>query len=242
MPSLEEHMDAAYELPPEWQSWLATDPDDDQHTMLTSDGRELHTKFGPPPEPETPWRIENDHVATWALRKLAAAEAEQARVKELAMAEIQRIEEWEAKELRRPTRDADFFRGHLAAYWRREMAAVLEPLIEKGMTPEEAWEQVRKKSRSLPTGKLVARRTPAGVEVVDEEQFVRWAQENGYEGLLRAKPALDAIKKLPVVDGEVVIHGPTLPDTEPDAWTVPGVKVKPTEFRYEAKPDTPPLV
>lgn len=232
MPSLEEHMDAAYELPPEWRAWLDRDPDG-----ITEDlGNGHFAIHGAVAEPTTPWRIENDHVATWALRKLAAAERETLRLIDLATAEMERIKEWLERESRRPARDAEFFRGHLSAYWRREMAAELEPLIEKGMTPEEAWEQVRKKSRSLPTGKLTARRTPAGVEVVDEEQFVRWAQENGYEELLRAKPALDAIKKLPVEGSsvEVVADGVRYP--------VPGVKVKPTEFRYDAKPDTPPLV
>lgn len=236
MPSLEEHMDAAYELPPEWQEWL--DGPDERLKDMSIVG-EVTTE--PVPPPDVAWRIENDHVATWALRKLAAAEVEQARISELADAQIERIIDWRTKELRKPKRDEEFFRGHLSAYWRREMAALLEPLIEKGMTPEEAWEAVRKKSRSLPTGKLVARRTPAGVEVVDEEAFVRWAQENGYEELLRAKPALDAIKKLPVYDGGVYVEVPHDPAKEPaeapETFPVPGVKVKPVEFRYDAKPD-----
>lgn len=239
MPSLEEHMDAAYELPPEWQEWLDAEPGEGIESIDHDHGTYEVDRL----RPDTPWRIENDHVATWALRKLAAAEAEQKRIKDLAMAEIQRIEEWEAKELRRPTRDADFFRGHLSAYWRREMAALLEPLIEKGMTPEGAWETVKKKSRSLPTGKLTARRTPAGVEVVDEEQFVRWAEENGYSELLRSKPALDVLKKLPVEDDHLTVRANLVASEDEDGRIpVPGVKVKPTEFRYDAKPDTPPLV
>lgn len=233
MTELSDYQADAYQLPKEWQRWLDADvPDADPAGPPDHLG-----PFSEPPAPSTPWHIENDHVATWALRKLAVAEAEQRRIDVLAATEIERINEWREQETRRPKRDIDFFRGHLAAYWHRQMEALMAPYLERGMAPEEAWDEIKRKSLSLPTGKLTARRTPAGVEVVDEEQFVRWAQENGHEHLLRAKPALDAIKKLPVVDGEVVILWPTLPDAEPDAWSVPGVKVRPVEFRYDAKPD-----
>jgi phage host-nuclease inhibitor protein Gam len=238
MTGLSQHMADAYELPPEWQEWL------DKPEIVVTDEHEVrgapNTTVRLRPEPETPWRIENDHVATWALRKLGQAEEQRRHVEELARAEIERIEEWKARELRRPTRDAEFFRSHLSAYWRRQMDALMAPMLERGMTPEEAWDELKRKSLSLPTGTLTARRTPAGVEVVDEEAFVRWAQENGYTELLRAKPALDALKALPA-EGDAVyveIPGSGGPSPEPpDRYAVPGVKPKPVEYRYDAKPD-----
>lgn len=234
MTELSDYQADAYELPEEWQRWLDTDVPD-------ADPAEPPDHLGPfsePPAPSTPWHIENDHVATWALRKLAAAERETLRLVDLATAEMQRIKEWLERESKRPARDVEFFRGHLTAYWRRQMDALMAPYLERGMAPEEAWDEIKRKSLSLPTGKLTARRTPPGVEVVDEEQFVRWAQENGYEHLLRAKPALAEIKELPTEDGEVVvIVGHTELGGTPTAFPVPGVKVKPTEFRYDAKPD-----
>lgn len=240
MADLAEHLADAYELPVEWQQWLdSDDPDETPVEVVHSDGTRDTLLLVPTP-PDTPWRIENDHVATWALRKLAGAEAEQGRVKELAAVEIQRIEEWEEQAMRRPTRDAEFFRGHLVAYWRRQVEEMMGPYLERGMTPEEAWEQIKKKSLSLPSGRLTARRAPAGVEVVDQDGFIRWAEQNGYTDLIRSspKPALDALKKLPVVDGEICVPmGETDETGEPQLLIVPGVKVKPTDFHFDAKPD-----
>jgi hypothetical protein len=229
---LQRHLAESYELPEEWQQWLDTDPREDGFAEAPA-----------PRTPEVAWRIDNDHVATWALRKLADAEREILRVTDLAMTEVERVKQWLEQASKRPARDAEFFRSHLAAYWRRQVDALMAPMLERGMTPEEAWDELKSKSLSLPTGKLTARRTPPGVEVVDEEAFVRWAQENGYTELLLSKPALNEIKALPVIDGEVVV----LVGVEADdaggsvevPSPVPGVKPKPVEFRFDAKPDTP---
>lgn len=63
------------------------------------------------------WRITDDGCADWAVRKIAEERAELARIKELADAQIQRIEEKVAAAERRCENGTRFLTGKLAEYF-----------------------------------------------------------------------------------------------------------------------------
>lgn len=126
---------------------------------------------------EEAFAITDDSAATWALRKVARAEAEVARVLAVANGEIARINQWKADACRGPVDDIGFFKAHLVDYRRRLEDA--DPKLPK--------------TYKLPAGDLTVRKGPSRVEVTDEEAFVAWAEVNDPE-LLSRKPLVSRLK------------------------------------------------
>jgi len=126
---------------------------------------------------ERPWQINDDAGANWALRKIAKAEAEIARINLIAQAELDRIQQWRADATKAPSDDVSFFRGHLIDYRRR--LEENDPSLPK--------------TYRLPAGDITRRRGPTRVEVADEKAFVAWAVQND-PSLLSLKPLVSRLK------------------------------------------------
>lgn len=63
------------------------------------------------------FRIENDDMANWAMRKIAKARKEFAEAEQQAERERERIETWLGGKRRAKERDEEFFTGLLTAYY-----------------------------------------------------------------------------------------------------------------------------
>ncbi|MFP5327750.1 MAG: host-nuclease inhibitor Gam family protein [Acidimicrobiia bacterium] len=159
------------------------------------------------------WAIANyppearDKIASWAMRRLAALEAEKARLARAADAEAERVERWLEQSLKPLVHDEAFFKSALTEYLRHIRD-------ERGEDPEKP----KTLTYKLPTGTIVGRRPPERIEVLDEEKFIAWAKANGHPELVRVKEEVDkqAIKKATVAkDGvSVIIEGERLPFVE----------------------------
>lgn len=167
------------------------------------------------------WAIDNDDLAGWALRKLAAALGETARIRATAQSEIDRIQAWAMDAERQSARDAEFFAAKLSDY-RRQLEHD-NPKLPK--------------TYKLPQGSLSRRKNPDRITVTDEAAFLAWADEN-LPAAVNRKPLVSALKG----DGflTVIEEGNDLGvGAVVDAGTgeaVPGVAAIAGQERYEAKP------
>lgn len=212
---LHEHLLEAEELPPEWLAWLDSEgvpgePGERGGTIVQSDAE----------KPETPWNISGDRTATWALRKIAEAEAELRRIKDAADQEIKRVSAWRDRAGRQPQRTADFFRDRLREY--------LRALIEEG--------KVKLTSKGggtykLPAGDLTRRAGSTSVEFYDEEAFIAWALDNRTE-LVKIEARKQATKDALLAkedDGDLILLDPETGEV------VPGVHIITGEATDDAK-------
>lgn len=129
---------------------------------------------------DSPWFINSDGEADWALAKVKRSRWELARIKEMVDFEVARIVERGKQLSRTHERDEQYFTAHLEDYMRR--------LQEKGQA---------QKTYRLVNGDLSVRAGSTVVEVVDEALALDFAEGNGRVELLNIKtsPNKPAIKK-----------------------------------------------
>jgi hypothetical protein len=163
------------------------------------------------------WTIDDDDAAGWALRKLAAAQAERDRIKRVAQAELARIETWAADADRQVQHDVDFFTARLVEY--RRMLEHNNPSLPL--------------TYKLPGGSLTRRKAPEVVVIESPDEFTSWALDNAPDAL-DYKPKKTVIKEWHRRDDGQVVS----PDGEP----VPGVSVQRGDDRYDVKPAAPSAV
>lgn len=149
------------------------------------------------------YRLRSLSHLTWAMRKLAGIERERLEVSTTAQAEIDRIQDWAAREDARWARDASWFRSLAEEY----------ALTQRAVDP-------RRKSVETPYG-VAKTREQAGAWEFDDAAFLAWASEN-HEDLVDVKVETrvrkgDAKKVLQVAGNGVVD-----PVTGEE---VPGIKV-----------------
>lgn len=137
------------------------------------------------PEARERWAIDGDATATWALRRLAAARAELARIEDRHADERNRLDRWATDASRGPLHDAEFFTGKLIDY-RRQLEAA-DPKLRA--------------TYPLPGGSVKRRKGSQQVEVTDEASFVEWATANAPR-LLAVAPSKAAIREALVVTDE----------------------------------------
>jgi hypothetical protein len=141
--------------------------------------------------------------ADWALRKLAQARWQMRQNEKLAAAEKERIREWLEAANTGPERDATYFESILRN-WHEEQLA----------------EDPKRKTISLPAGKLAAAKNPDSIEVGSE--FIPWALEHRPEWVrTKHEPNKTEIKEAAGVDPET-------------GEIAPGVSVVPGELRWKA--------
>jgi hypothetical protein len=150
------------------------------------------------------YKIGGPSEADWALRKLAQART---RIEEniaLGRAEVERLTAWLSDANKSHERDAEYFESILKN-WHEEQLA----------------EDEKRKTISLPGGKLEARKNPDSIEI-DNETFIPWALEHAPEWVrTKYEAAKSDVKKAAGV----------VPETGEIA---PGVAVVPGDLRWKA--------
>ena len=162
--------------------------------------------------PRPAWRITDDGCADWACRKIAEEKAELDRIRELADAQIQKIEEKVAAAERRFQNGTRFLTGKLAEYF--------ETVPHKTTKT--------KASYRLLSGTLT-RKFGGATMKQDDAQLVQYLKDSGQLEFIKTeeKPKWgDFKKRLEIVGGSVVdketgeiVEGVTV-ETKPDTFTV----------------------
>jgi phage host-nuclease inhibitor protein Gam len=151
------------------------------------------------------FRIDGPNTADWALRKLAQARGRIIENQNLYATEVERLDAWLEDACKAPERDVTFFEA-LLRNWHEEQLA----------------EDEKRKTISLPGGKLEARQNPPSINVSDPDKFFAWAPEHRPEWVRTKYEAVKSeIKKTGGVDpatGEIA----------------PGVEVVPGDLRWKA--------
>lgn len=162
--------------------------------------------------PRPAWRITDDGCADWACRKIAEEKAELDRIRELADAQIQKIEEKVAAAERRFQNGTRFLAGKLAEYF--------ETVPHKTTKT--------KASYRLLSGTLT-RKFGGTTMKQDDEKLVQFLKNSGQLEFIKTeeKPKWgDFKKRLEIMGGSVVdketgeiVEGVTV-ETKPDTFTV----------------------
>lgn len=162
--------------------------------------------------PRPVWRITDDGCADWAVRKIAEERAELARIKELADAQIQRIEEKVAAAERRCENGSRFLTSKLAEYFQS---------VPHKVTKTKHSYRLLSGSLSLKLGQPTMK--------PDNEKLVEYLKAAGLTDLIKTeeKPAWGDFKKqLQIVGASAVdkdtgeiVEGVTI-ETKPDTFTV----------------------
>lgn len=135
------------------------------------------------------FKIESDHQADWALRKIKEAENEIEKVEYFAETQIRQIENWKSKQLEKQHNSIDYFKSLLAEYLQNKRK-----------------EDPKLKSITLPSGNVGFRKKPAKWIYNDETALKTLESENLNEYIkIEKKLNKTAIKKaFKVIDGKVI--------------------------------------
>ena len=165
-------------------------------------------------ESKESFRIVDDSGAVWAMRKLSEVNTTIETNKKIAESERDRIDSWLEKVNAKRALSANYFIGILEDYGRRQRA-------EEG-----------RKSIKLPHGVVTSRISSAKIKVEDVELFLKWAETNSLEDLIRVKkePAVSNFKTVLEISGDKVIHTPT-------GEIVEGVIVTPESINFSVEPE-----
>lgn len=140
--------------------------------------------------PPAPFRIADDDVADWAIKKIAEKKAEYDRLKDLADREIERITMKVEQARRRFEADSSFLTGRLADYF--------QTVPHKKTKTTEKY--------NLLHGTLTMKIGGAAF-TRDDTKLVAWLKENGHGELVKVKeePAWGDLKKQLEVVGSVAV-------------------------------------
>ena len=148
------------------------------------------------PEERERFRLTDENMANWALRKVAKARAEYEEAAKVAEAEVRRIDDWLNSRKRDLERTEEFFGGLLAGYY----------------LPQHM-ENPRQKTFKLPAGQVQIRAQQPDY-VRDEAKLIAWLKGNDMAGYVEIVEKLrwgDLKKQLKQLgdkmlspDGEVV--------------------------------------
>lgn len=188
---------------------------DDLHEYLLAAGPELDTD-----EARSGFRIDNDGLAGWALRKHADALRRASMIDAQVQTEVDRVQEWGLRSRSAPVGDAAFFEAALIDYYRRL----------QGDDPEFP------NTYKLPQGNIKRAKNPDRVTVTDEAQFVAWAETHAPDAVAR-KPLVSVLKGTGfrrVIDKAEGLAGHVV-DAE-TGEVVPGVAAVQGGTRYEVRP------
>ena len=141
--------------------------------------------------PPAPFRIADDDVADWAIKKIAEKKAEYDRLKDLADREIERITMKVEQAKRRYEDDSAFLTGRLADYF--------QTVPHKKTKTTEKY-QLLSGTLTMKLGGTDYKR--------DDAKLIAWLKENGHEDMIRVKeePSWGDLKKqIEAVGSSVVI-------------------------------------
>lgn len=142
------------------------------------------------------FRIGDDDVANWAVKKIKVEKDELMRLTELAGREISRINEQVERAKRRYQQNTDFLTSCLANYFQQ-----VPHVISKGKT--KATYRLLSGTLTMKFGKPDFKR--------DDEKLVSWLKDNGYKDMVKTKeePMWGDLKKKLAATGEIVTFAET---------------------------------
>jgi hypothetical protein len=158
------------------------------------------------------FRITDDAGAVWAMRKLAVQQQQIKTNREIYETEKFRIDQWLEKVDAKPQQSANYFIAILTEYARSQRA-------ESG-----------RKSIQLPHGVIKSRVTNSKIKVEDVELFIKWAETNNLEDLVRIKkePAVSDFKTVFEISGDKAVHVAT-------GEIVEGVVIAPESINFSVE-------
>lgn len=163
-------------------------------------------------EQEQGFSITDDHLAEWALKKIAEEKAEMQRMVNVCQTFINeyqlKIENYR-KQFESKT-----------AYLNEQLRVYFESVPHKATKTQETYK--------LPSGTLKMKYgTPEYIR--DDERLVAWLNENGHEDKVKVKESPDwaEFKKLITINGDKVVTA--------DGEIVDGVTVQPRENSFEVE-------
>jgi hypothetical protein len=162
-------------------------------------------------QPDQPdhFRIDDDEMAAWAMRKLRRLRKRQASNAAIAQTEAERITEW-LRTVNKPLEDnAHYFEGLLTDY------AIRQRFDDD------------RKTISLPAGKVSTRTVPPKWEV-DAEPFLAWARVNA-PTLIRVKEEAD-VKALKESVIPAFAQGDQHTAVDENGEVIPGVLIRTTDL------------
>lgn len=163
----------------------------EEHLESTYDS-ELAEFSEPLEEDEAPRRfiVDDEDKANWAMRKLARLRRRQQANADLAAKERARIDEWVTEANDTLEGQAAFFESLLIEFHHGELAR-----------------DEKRKTITLPTGRLESRAQQPKVIVDDVDAFIAWAKKERPE-FVRLTPAIvkTAVNEAAAKDGEVLPH------------------------------------
>lgn len=165
------------------------------------------------------WRITDMDAAAWASRKAQSAMAAIEDINAWEAREVGRVQEVARRERARIERDVVFFKGHLAEYLTR--------LIADGRA---------KKSLELPGGKVALRARQPQLDVMDEIA-IEWAKKFD-PSLVRVKESLDRVelrKAVVLMPDGTVVHRESGQPMDFARWTEGGDNVSFTPAYQETQ-------
>lgn len=184
---------------------------------LTADPQDWTDEQYAESEERKAWRIGGKSEAAWAMEKLADYVRRQAENTEVAKARIDHIIAWHANENGKLQGSVDFFTEQLRV-WHMS-------LITADPANDEEWEKEKNKTVSLPDGKLTVRKGSYSTEIVDEEAFFEWWDE-------QPLTVTSVVTEAKIVPKKGAL-GDYIAQT---GESIPGVKYERSEPSYTVKP------
>ena len=108
-------------------------------------------------ESDDRWRVRTDDDAEWALRRIAAANADLEALHEKAKRWTEQITGWFEQAAREPARTAEFFTAQVERYAMAERR------------------EHDRKSVRLPSGRFSTRQSAEALEILDDDKVLAWA-------------------------------------------------------------------
>lgn len=165
-------------------------------------------------EQEQRFQVETPEQANWALRKIRALQAKINEARELAQAEVDRINQWLSDETGKAEDSIAFFTSLLEEYHRAELER--DP---------------KAKTIKLPYGQLQMRAQQP--EYIRNDELLRpWVEQNKPEFLIPQPAKLDwaGLKKVIAITGATTID----PET---GESIPGLVIEQREPKFSVKVD-----
>lgn len=168
----------------------AYEPIADAAYAVLSAGGDPAALLGAEDEQARQFRITDEGMADWAIRKIAKARKEFDEAGKVADAQIARISDWLARKKRDMERTEEFFGGLLRAYYQ----------------PQHEADPKRRKTFRLPSGQVQFRAQQPEYKR-DDEALLGWLKANGREDYIVSKesPAWGELKKILKQHGEHMI-------------------------------------
>ena len=145
----------------------------------------------------TEFKIKDDAMADWAIRKIAKEEAEFERIEQLGVQQIEKIEMTIETARNRCANNTKYLTDCLAAYF-----AKVDRKVSKGGTKE---------SYRLLSGTLVCRKGKSEAKMEDEIALTNWLKATGRTEMVKTveRPSWGEFKKSLEVSGDKVVIAET---------------------------------